>query len=40
MDPSSEAQMMTKGSELTQLQKFQQNMDMLTKTTYEVVNQF
>ena len=31
---------MTRGEELSQLQKFQANMDMLTKTTFEVVNQF
>ncbi len=31
---------MTKTSELNQLEKFFQNMDMLTKTTFEVVDQF
>ena len=38
--PGVEARIMTKGSELDQLQKFFNNMDMLTKTTFEVVNQF
>ena len=31
---------MTKGQELSQLQNFFKNMDMLTKTTFEVVDQF
>ena len=38
--PSVSARIMTKNCELTQLEKFQQNMDMLTKTTLEVVDQF
>ena len=31
---------LTKQSELNQLEKFQKNMEMLTKTTFEVVDQF
>ena len=31
---------MTRGNELNQLGKFFESMDMLTKTTFEVVNQF
>ena len=38
--PNIEARIMTKGQELSQLQNFFKNMDMLTKTTFEVVDQF